>query len=142
MISIMLRTTLASSVNRLMSAFLLLPVSVVSANTCVALPVKPISIRHVCGVVKNQAGEKITNAELILLKDGMEVKTVQSDSNGRFDFGRVEAGQYALRAQSHGYKPVQDRIVINRPSTKSNLGLEVELPLVTCGGGGIGKERP
>jgi hypothetical protein len=118
--------------------FMLLPASVSSANTCFEVPLKPI--RHICGMVINEVGERIPNAKLTLLKGGMEVTTIQTDSNGKFEFGRVEAGNYELRAQFDGYHSVQSPIVIVRPTNKCNRGLEVTLPLSTCGGG-IGKAR-
>jgi len=121
---------------RLVAFFLLLPVSVAYGNTCVEVPLKPV--RRVCGIVNNQLGERILNAKLTLLKEGIELRTIETDSEGRFEFGRIEAGSYELRAQFDGYHIVQFRIVIVRPTTKCGRGLYVTLPLTTCGGG-IGK---
>jgi hypothetical protein len=115
----------------------LLPIGIASADTCIGPPpIKPV--RHICGIVKNELDERIANAKLILLKDGLKVKTVQADSNGKFDFGRIEAGKYDLRAESDGYHARQAQIIIRGPASKCDRGLEVRLALTFCGGG-IGK---
>ena len=116
----------------------MLSVGITSANTCVEVPLKPI--RRVCGIVHNQLAEPIPNAKLTLLEGGTELTTARTDSNGKFEFGRIEAGKYVLRAQFEGYLTVQSPIVIVRPTTKCNQGLDVVLPVTACGGG-IGKVR-
>jgi hypothetical protein len=133
-----MKVTLAAFPTRLVGLFLLLPVSIASANTCIEVPLKPI--RHPCGIVTNQLGETIPNAKLTLLKGGIELITIQTSPNGKFEFGRVEAGTYELRAQFDGFLTVRSPIVIVRPTPKCNRGLNVTLPLVTCGGG-IGMAR-
>ena len=117
---------------------MLLRASTSSANTCGEVP--PERIRHVCGIVTNQVGERIPNTELTLLKGGSELVTIQAGPDGKFEFGRVEAGNYELRAHFDGYQTVRSPIVIVRPTTKCNRGLEVTLPVTACGGG-IGKAK-
>ena len=134
-----MQVSLSSFVARIARLFLLLPFSIAYANTCVAVPpLKPI--RHVCGIVKNPVGEKIPHARLTLFQGGKELTTTQADSNGRFDFGQIEAGHYELRAEFDGYQAVKSRIAVVRPTRKCNQALDVTLSLITCGGG-IGKAR-
>jgi hypothetical protein len=105
------------------------------ANTCIdpGLPLKPV--RHICGIVANQINERIPQATLALLKDGAEVATVVTDADGYFDFGRVEGGNYELRAQSDGYLPGSRSIQIIKPIAQGKRELVVVLPLTSCGGG-------
>lgn len=123
---------------RIIGFVVLVTGSTSSANTCIEVPLKPI--RHVCGIVTNQLGETIPNAKLTLLKGGIELITIQTSPNGKFEFGRVEAGTYELRAQFDGYLTVRSPLVIVRPTPKCNRGLKVTLPVVACGGG-IGMAR-
>jgi Carboxypeptidase regulatory-like domain len=117
----------------IVGVFMFLPAST-SANTCFDVPpLKPI--RHVCGIVTNQVGERIPNTKLILLKGGTELVTIQAGPDGKFEFGRVEAGNYELRAQFDGYLTVQSSIVVVRPTAKCNRGLNVTLPVTACAGG-------
>lgn len=106
------------------------------ADTCIFLPLKPV--RHVCGIVMNQAGERISNARLTLLKGGTELVTVETDANGRFDFKTAAAGNYVLRASMQGcYVEVRSAIKIVRPIETCKQALEVMLPvsMIHCGGG-------
>ena len=125
--------TWARLATRLGGFFLLLSVGVAFADSCIDMPLKPV--RHVCGIVSNQIDERIPNAKLTLLKDGMELTTIQSDSKGKFEFGRLEAGRYELRVEFDGYHTIRSPIVIVRPTTHCDRELEVRLPLLTCGGG-------
>jgi hypothetical protein len=105
------------------------------ADTCIILPLKPV--RHVCGIVVNPAGERISNARLTLLKGGAEFAIVETDANGKFDFKGVAAGDYVLRASMRGYVEVQSTIKIVKPAETCRQTLEVMLPvsMLHCGGG-------
>jgi uncharacterized membrane protein len=102
------------------------------ATDCIALPIKPI--RHVCGVVVNQIGERIPNAKVAVLKDGKELATVQTGADGKFSCERLDADRYDVRVEADGYITAQDSVVIVRPATKCNRGLLVSLSLVGCSG--------
>jgi hypothetical protein len=104
-----------------------------SADTCIGLPIKPI--RHLCGIVTNEIGERISNATLTVLKGGVEIKTLQADADGKFEFGRLEAGDYELRAQSEGYSVMQHSVKVVGPRAKCTGGLQVVLGLHVCGSG-------
>jgi hypothetical protein len=92
-------------------------------------------IRHLCGIVTNQIEERLSNAKLTLLNAGVEVRTLQSGTDGKFDFGRLEAGDYELRGESSGYSAAQHTIKVVRPTEKSSGGLQVTLGLHNCGSG-------
>jgi hypothetical protein len=83
----------------------------------------------------NQANERISNAQLALLKGGMELITIKTDANGRFDFKEVAAGEYVLRASVPGFNQVQSPIKVVKPAKRSKQTLDVVLPLMSCGGG-------
>jgi hypothetical protein len=103
-----------------------------SACTSVELPLKPV--RHICGIATNQIGERISNATLTLLKAGAEIRTIQTDADGKFEFGKLEAGDYELRALSPGYSAMQSHIKVGRATTKCERGLQIVFALV-CGSG-------
>lgn len=100
------------------------------ACTSIQFPVKPI--RHLCGIVTNQIGERISNATLTLLKGGAELKSLQADGEGKFEFAGLEVGDYELRVRSEGYSSIQSPIKIVRSTTKCAGGLKIVLSL-TCG---------
>jgi hypothetical protein len=72
--------------NGLAGFLLLFSASSSFANTCVSIPLKPV--QHICGIVMNQAGERISNARLTLIKGEVELLTIETDADGRFDFIR------------------------------------------------------
>jgi Carboxypeptidase regulatory-like domain len=108
------------------------------ANTCIDIPLKPV--QHICGIVMNQANERISNARLTLIKGGAELITIETDAGGRFDFKEVAAGEYVLRASMPGYNQVQSPIKVVKPTKKCKQALNVVLPVTSCGGG-IGQNR-
>lgn len=108
------------------------------ADTCISIPLKPV--QHICGIVKNQAGERISNARLTLTKGELEIIAIETDADGRFDFKGVAAGDYVLRASMPGYTQVQSPIKVVKPTEKCKQSLDVVLPLRSCGGG-IGRHR-
>jgi hypothetical protein len=107
-----------------------------SATTCVVTPLKPV--RHVCGIVINQAGERIPNARLTLLQGKAELVTVVTGADGKFEFEALEVGNYELRALGDDvYLAVQSPIRIVRPTAKCKQRLQVMLPVGSSCGGGI-----
>ncbi len=91
--------------NGLAGFLLLFSASNSFANTCILLPLKLKPVRHVCRLVMNQANERISSAQLALLKGEVEIITVETDADGRLDFKGVAAGDYVLRPLMPGYKP-------------------------------------
>jgi hypothetical protein len=107
-----------------------------SSSTSIAcesiqLPVKPF--RHLCGIVTNEIGERIPNATLTVLKAGAEIRTLRADSDGKFEFGQIEAGSYELRVRAEGYITILSPIKIVRSTAKCTGELRVVVALV-CGG--------
>ena len=109
----------------LIAGLLLLAASTCNATTCVAEPVKPI--RHVCGIVKNEAGAPIPHAKVTVLKGGTELGAVQTGTDGKFSLERLEAGNYDVQVEADGYHTERSSIVIVRPATKCKRGLYVLL---------------
>jgi hypothetical protein len=108
----------------------ILSCSTSSACESIQFPVKPF--RHLCGIVTNQIGERIPNATLTVLKGGAELRTLHTDADGKFEFGRLEAGDYDLMVRSEGYAAIQSPIKVVRPTAKGREDLKIVLSL-TCG---------
>jgi len=88
----------------------------------------------------NQADERVSNARLTLLQGEVELVTVETDADGRFDFKGVAAGDYVLRVSMPGYGQIQSPITVVKPTLKCKQTLDVVLPLHVCDGG-IGRHR-
>jgi len=109
------------------AAFLLLGAGMAHATECVAVRVKPI--RHICGVVYDPTHEPIPNAKVTIIKDGHELSSVQSDGDGKFTFGQLDAANYVVRVQAQGFLTAEALVVVVRPTAKCKRGLEVVLEL-------------
>jgi len=83
------------------------------------------------------SGATVPKTKMTLLKDGMEVATVQSGSSGKFNFKRVEAGTYELIAQNQGFDILRSPIVVVKPTAKCKRQLQVVLFIGSPCGGGI-----
>jgi len=88
----------------------------------------------------NQVNERISNAQLTLIKGEVELISIETDADGRFGFKGVAAGDYVLRVSMPGYIQVQSPIKVVKPTEKCKQALDVVLPLEVCGGG-IGRHR-
>ena len=88
----------------------------------------------------NQVDERVSNVHLTLLKDNVELVTVETDADGRYDFKAVTAGDYVLRASMPGYIQVESAITVVKPTEKCKQTLDVVLSVIVCGGG-IGRHK-
>lgn len=107
---------------------LFLPSDISYATECLALPpLKPI--HHVCGFVVDPSGEPIPNAKITILKDGDEVATLQTSSDGRFAFEQLKAGSYSIRVDANGFLSAQSTIALVAPDAacKKELGVLLEV---------------
>ena len=76
--------------------FVLFITTTLSANECIAG--KKFKIRTACGTVEDPLGYRIDGATVMLKRDGKGTPFVekQSRTDGTFDLGAVEAGDYVL----------------------------------------------
>ena len=115
-------------------ALLLLPARTSRATTCVTLPIKPI--RHDCAIVINELGERVSNAEVTILRGETGFVAIQTHADGKFSFEPLDAGKHDIRVQANNYKTAQSPIVIVKPQTKCKRALQI-MPAVGIGCFGI-----
>jgi hypothetical protein len=84
---------------------LLMSASVLSAQT---------STGTVTGRVANDAGQALLGAQVQLVGTGLGTRTGE---NGRFTIVNVPPGQYRLRAQMLGHRPVESTITVTAGAT-------------------------
>jgi len=77
--------------------------------------------------VINEAGEPIPNAKVSVLRGEAEIVSVQSGSDGRFSFERLDSGNYEVRVEAEGYKTARSPVTVAKPGTKCKGGLQVLL---------------
>jgi Carboxypeptidase regulatory-like domain len=133
-----MRASLAGTVS--FALLLLLAVSS-CATTCLTLPpLKPV--QHVCGVVFNNAGEPIADAHVVILKDGVEVVSMQTGADGRFSFEQLSAGNYDIQIQAKGYLGEASAITLVKPDAKCRQELKINLAIgMGCSSISIGKPK-
>ena len=70
---------------------------------CTIEIVKPVRVKHACGIVLSDAGAPLSGLHLFLRKahdsEWIRPETV-TDAEGKFDFGPVAEGEYWLNAES------------------------------------------
>jgi len=121
------------------AGFLLMPIGRSRAEIVCGTP-RPIKPVHcLCGQLVDQLGEPFADASVKVTKDGTDVATVQTGSDGTFLFGELKPGSYELNAQSgraRGFKPFRSPIVVTKPARKCRRGLVIVLMVINtenCG---------
>jgi hypothetical protein len=105
---------------------LLLPYGNCYSTTCLALPpLKPV--HHLCGFVINQLGEPIGTATVTVVRDGREIASMQTSTDGRFAFKKLKAGSYDIRVQANGFLSAFSSIILVNPAEACKKELGVSL---------------
>jgi carboxypeptidase family protein len=112
--------------------FLSLLNSAALATTCFAPPpFKPI--RRICGVVFFRSGDKISNAQVLVLQGDKEIAAQQTNPDGKFLFEGLKAGNYEIRVRVEGFGDAYSKIVLAHPEKKTNRELAVNIsPSGSC----------
>lgn len=106
---------------------LLLPGGTAGVIPCVSVRVKAIQLHHVCGTVTNSAGEPVAKASVTILQSGKELRTIQTNADGKFSFEKFSAGHYKIRVEAEGYARAQSSILVFKPSSSCRRTLQVSL---------------
>ena len=69
------------------------------------------------GRVANEAGQPLLGAQVQLVGTGLGTRTGE---NGRYTIVNVPAGQYRLRTQMLGHRPVEATITVTAGATTSD----------------------
>jgi len=114
----------------------LLPVGTSTAEVICgkARPIKPLHC--VCGKLIDQTGEPLAGTSVKVVKDGTDLATIETGSDGAFIFGELKPGSYELTANFDGLKPFRSPIVVANPTRKCKRGLTIVLVLTypdNCG---------
>ena len=112
---------------------------VVSASALAA----QTSTGTVSGRVANEAGQPLLGAQVQLVGTGLGTRTGE---NGRYTIVNVPAGQYRLRTQMLGHRPVESTITVTAGATTTQdasmraeaIGLDA---IVTTGTAGAARQR-
>lgn len=111
----------SNNIYRYLLVILLLLVSTVSTSYALS----QTGTGHIAGVLRDTNGALIQKAQISLRnqKNGVN-RSTQSDLEGRYNFSSLLPGTYSLRAEYHGFSPIElTGIVVN-------IGSELEYDLV------------
>jgi hypothetical protein len=91
-------------------------------------------LRCVCGTIIDESGEVVLRADVVILKDGTEIATVETGKNGKFSFQAIKPGSYDLQARAFGFRVFSAPIVVANPAKKCRQRLEIVMVggLETC----------
>ncbi len=101
--------------------------AIIAPGIAVSPGFQPLSVEaapalaFVSGTVRDEGGQPLTGAVVALLEatfNGREIKSVRTDSDGKF-MASITPGAYRLRAAADGFKPVLARVLLDR-SAKLN----------------------
>src|SRR5712692_1377519 len=85
------------------------------------------SSRSIAGTVLDPSGAAIAGAQVILLSgDGRQLSRITSDKDGNFQFEKLAAGTYKIRAQAVGFR---DTTVEAKLGSRAPSPLRVVLPI-------------
>jgi hypothetical protein len=80
----------------------------------------------ITGTVQDQTGAAFLGAQVDLLKNGEQLRTVTTDASGTFSFDRVAAGSYEVRTHAEGFKTDISKVNVG---TRSPGRLRLVLPI-------------
>lgn len=88
-------------------------------------PLKPVQC--VCGKITDSTGGFTSGVTVKVIKDGIDLATVETDGTGTFNFGELKSGRYELSADIDGLVPFRFRIVVENPAKQCKRGLLIRL---------------
>jgi len=98
-----------------------------SANTCVEVPVPKNPVSHVCGLLKDQAGDPIGHAKVQIWKDHSLFIEAETSHEGNFSFDNLKEGTYGVLFVANGFYQFGFPIVVHKFNQKCQRSLEVVL---------------
>jgi 5-hydroxyisourate hydrolase-like protein (transthyretin family) len=105
------------------------------ATTCISK--KPFKIQQVCGlVVVHDDVVPDVQVELVdLITDLPDViKTVRTDTEGKFSFSNLPAGEYAIRVRSAGFATASQNFEVGKQKTETRCQKPITVKLEPAGG--------
>jgi hypothetical protein len=86
------------------------------------------AISSIRGQVKDEKGEGIAFANIVLTQNGVFVKGSQTDFEGNYEIGQLEEGTYDLEASYVGYKTIRtERILVRKEvATEHSFQMDIE----------------
>ena len=94
----------------------------------------------ITGTVQDQTGAAFLGAQVDLLKNGEQLRTVTTDASGTFRFDRVPAGSYEVRTRAEGFKTDTTKVNVGaRPPGRLRIVLPIEVlnQEITVSGGAL-----
>jgi Carboxypeptidase regulatory-like domain len=82
----------------------------------------------ISGIVQDQTGAAFLGAQVDLLKDGEQQRSVETDASGAFRFDKLLPGNYEVRTQKEGFKTDISKITVG---TRSPGRLRIVLSIQT-----------
>src|SRR5437867_5796952 len=70
----------------------------------------------ITGIVQDQSGAVFLGAQVDLLRDGEQQRSVTTDASGAFRFDRVTSGNYELRTHREGFKTDISKVTVGTRS--------------------------
>jgi hypothetical protein len=95
------------------------------AAECRIAPIKPI--RCVRGIVTDPSGLPISNAKVTILRAGTEFVSIRTNTDGKFSFDRLGAGDYEVQVEEKGFKTARSPITVVTPASRCKWALRVVL---------------
>lgn len=115
-------------ITRLIAAIILLvPAGTAGVIPCVSIRTKPILLHHICGTVRNSAGDPVAKATVTVSQGSKELGTLQTGAEGKFSFEKFDQGRYKVRVEAEGYARAQTSISIAKPTAGCKRSLVVSL---------------
>ncbi len=98
-----------------------------SGNECIEVPVPKKPVSHLCGILKDQAGDPIGHARVQIWKDHSLFIEVETGDEGKFSFDNLKEGTYEVLFVANGFYQFRFPIVVHKFSQKCQRSLEVVL---------------
>src|SRR5437016_5573056 len=70
----------------------------------------------ISGIVQDQSGAAFLGAQVDLLQDGSQQRTITTDASGAFRFDRLQSGTYEIRTHQEGFKTETTKVMVGARS--------------------------
>jgi Carboxypeptidase regulatory-like domain len=85
-------------------------------------------VQCVCGKIMDPTGGPLSGVTVTVIKDGIDVATLETDGTGSFVFGELKSGNYELSAHLDGFfLPFRSAVVVANSTKPCRRGLVIML---------------
>jgi hypothetical protein len=102
-----------------------------SGDEIVCSPLRLKPLHCICGTFIDSLGDPIAHGTVKILRDGAQLTTIQTGTDGTFSVKGLKESNYDLRVEADGFLAFQFKVVVKDPRSKCKRALQIRLATAT-----------